>query len=389
MRLRFAPSASLLGIGTILLGTVLLAGCDAADPSGGAPVAGTVANGFGRPVAGATVSFDALDEGDATYVTATTDAEGRFSAEVPPGAYTVVTAADGYNPAGRTLTVGPEGVADLAQTVNGPGTLVAQIVSALTGQGAPGVTLQCVRRQADGTYPDPATAYDFGATSDAEGNLLVAGAPAGALRCRAEGPGFDPRTFDVTVRRDGPTELPPLVITPPPPEGALRIVLTWGQSPSDLDSHLTGPDGAGGRFHVYWVERSYGQTNLDVDDTSSYGPETVTVFPPAAGTYRYSVHNWSDQSPSGSGGIAASPARVEVHDHRGLVCTYRPPQSVQAGNTWRVFEAEAHEAGGAFVLDAPCARGAVDLPGLGYVLAAEAGDLGAFLTGLPPKGAGR
>src|SRR5690606_12402407 len=123
-----------------------------------------------------------------------------------------------------------------------------------------------------------------------DGRVQVSSIPSGALRCRVEGPEFGARLFDVTVRRDGTTELPPFGITPPAPEGALRLVLAWGQTPADLDAHLTGPNGTGGRFHVYWVERSYGATRLDVDDTQSYGPETITVFPTAAGTYRYSVH---------------------------------------------------------------------------------------------------
>ena len=375
--------------GAALAVSSLLVGCDAADPSADLTLAGTVTNSYGRPVAAATVSFDARDEDDPTYVTATTGADGRYSLAVPPGSYTIVTAADGYNPTGRTYTTGTDDDGALTQTLTGAGSLVAQVLSALTGQGAPDVVLQCVRRAADGSYPDIATAYDVSVTSSEDGTLSAAGIPAGPLRCRAEGPSFDPRVFDLTVRRDGPTSVPPLVVTPPPPEGALRIVLTWGVAPSDLDSHLTGPDGNGGRFHVLWTEHTFGATLLDVDDVTSYGPETITVYPQAEGTYRYSVHNWSDQSAGGSQGIASSPARVEVHDHLGLACVYEAPQSVQSGNTWRVFETGTRTAGGALAMELPCSRGASDLPGLGYVFAADHMDLGTFLTNPPPKDAGR
>ncbi|MDX1420801.1 MAG: carboxypeptidase regulatory-like domain-containing protein [Rubricoccaceae bacterium] len=384
LRLRLAALVSPAVVAAALL---MLPGCDAVEPAG-VLVSGTVTNSHSRPIPGATVSFDALDEEAATYVSATADAEGRFSAEVPPGSYTYVVAADGYDPLGRTVVVEASGSASLDQVLTGAGTLSTRFVSALTGEGAADVELRCVRRRADGSFPDLADVYDFSATSDIEGEMQVTGAPAGVLRCLAEGPEFDPRLFDITVRRDGVTELPPFVVTPPPPEGALRIVLTWGASPNDLDSHITGPDGDGGRFHVYWVERSYGLTNLDVDDVTSFGPETITVFPPAAGMFRYSVHNWSDQSPSGSQGLSSSPARVEVHDASGLVCTFKAPPAVQAGNTWRVFEVEARDTGGALAFDAPCARNAVDLPGLGYVSAAGADDLGAFLTSPPPKPSG-
>ena len=37
-------------------------------------------------------------------------------------------------------------------------------------------------------------------------------------------------------------------------EGTMRIVLHWGASSGlgVVDSHLTGPDNASGRFHIYW-----------------------------------------------------------------------------------------------------------------------------------------
>ena len=55
-----------------------------------------------------------------------------------------------------------------------------------------------------------------------------------------------------------------------------RIVLTWGESPSDLDSHLTIPS-YDKRSHVYYGLRNFGVlTNmLDRDDASSFGPETI------------------------------------------------------------------------------------------------------------------
>jgi hypothetical protein len=307
---------------------------------------------------------------------------------VPPGAYALATAVRGYNPTVQDVTVGADGLGAIEATVHGPAAMQAAFVSALTGGPAPGVAVRCARERDDGTFPDPAVAYELAATADEEGHVLLFGAPYGELRCHASGDAFGSTVFDATLARGATTALPPIAVTPPPPPGALRIVLTWGQAPSDLDSHLTGPDGAGGRFHIYFGDRFFGQSLLDVDDTSSYGPETITVIPEAAGTYRYSVHNWSDQSASGALGIAASPARVEVHDHQGLVCAYRAPGALQGGNTWRVFETEARAQGGAFHLDAPCTRGARNLEGLGYVLAGGSGDAGVFLTELPEKPAG-
>ena len=75
-------------------------------------------------------------------------------------------------------------------------------------------------------------------------------------------------------------------VTPVLPEGETRLVLTWGEKPRDLDSHLTGPT-LNGRFHIYYGDRTHVCDNegdqitcaeLDVDCTNSWGPETITIY---------------------------------------------------------------------------------------------------------------
>ena len=81
---------------------------------------------------------------------------------------------------------------------------------------------------------------------------------------------------------------------------AFRIVLEWGENPSDLDSHLWTPTGA----HIYYVTRgslnSAPFVNLDVDDVTSYGPETVTIRTLEAGTYTYVLGEWGRHDTSSS-----------------------------------------------------------------------------------------
>lgn len=125
--------------------------------------------------------------------------------------------------------------------------------------------------------------------------------------------------------------------------GQFRVILTWGQNPSDLDSHMTGPNSDGTtRWHVYYSSRtSGGICGLDVDDTTSYGPETVTC--PATGStgtlrdgvYRYSVHHYS-----GTGNIGTSGASVRLEFANGTVYNYAPPAAAWTGssNVWTVFE---------------------------------------------------
>ena len=75
-----------------------------------------------------------------------------------------------------------------------------------------------------------------------------------------------------------------------------RFTLTWGETPRDLDSHLWTPDG----YHVYFSDKgsktSSPYCELDVDDTTSYGPENLTIYQMTPGTYYYAVYNYSDEA---------------------------------------------------------------------------------------------
>lgn len=124
----------------------------------------------------------------------------------------------------------------------------------------------------------------------------------------------------------------------------VSIKLTWGARPSDLDSHLWTPSGA----HVYFS--SQGQlaaapfANLDVDDTSSFGPEVVTLTKLMVGTYKYAVRNYSGY---GSGPVATSGARVELVLPGGRTELFIPPATGETAATdyWTLFD---------LVVDAQC-----------------------------------
>lgn len=115
-----------------------------------------------------------------------------------------------------------------------------------------------------------------------------------------------------------------------------KIKLTWGESPRDLDSHLYGPKADGGRFHVYYSNETHtinGETiYLDVDDTSSYGPEIITIPSfSVPGTYKYSVYNYS-----GSPEIVVSQTVVEaIIDGNRTV--YTPPSGTPQ-RWWHILQ---------------------------------------------------
>ncbi len=122
----------------------------------------------------------------------------------------------------------------------------------------------------------------------------------------------------------------------------LKIVLEWGSTPSDLDSHLTGPvsSASSNRYHVYYSNKDQYNANLDRDDTSSYGPETTTIeLGNVKGVYRFSVHDYSNKGSTNSRGIANSGATVKVYAGNRLLATYYAPDS--SGTLWTVFEYDA------------------------------------------------
>ncbi len=125
-------------------------------------------------------------------------------------------------------------------------------------------------------------------------------------------------------------------ISPSMPEGQFRVVLTWDADPSDLDSHLYA-DANGSTYHVYYSDKNayyngINIINLDVDDTTGYGPETTTIKVESFGTYRFYVHKYS-----GYGSIATSNAQVKLYNGNNLVGTFSAPVDQGNGIYWNVF----------------------------------------------------
>ena len=126
--------------------------------------------------------------------------------------------------------------------------------------------------------------------------------------------------------------------------GQIRIVLTWGEYPFDLDSHFTGPLLDGTRFHMYYFYvNSNGNNpwpeivNLDIDDVYSYGPETTTLLQQIDGIYRFSVHDYTNRNLITSYELSNSSAQVKVYNYSGLVATFNVPPNTE-GTLWTVFE---------------------------------------------------
>lgn len=135
------------------------------------------------------------------------------------------------------------------------------------------------------------------AVSDGMGGYEIVAAP-GELSVVAEAEGYITYTGTATVE-PGAQRLINIRMSTRMEGTQYRAVLTWGENPRDLDSHLVGIDSAGS-YHVYYAEKyaRHSETRekiaeLDVDNTSGFGPETTTFTVQPDGDYTFFVHNYT------------------------------------------------------------------------------------------------
>ncbi len=114
---------------------------------------------------------------------------------------------------------------------------------------------------------------------------------------------------------------------------SMRVVLSWGAKPRDLDSHMVY-----GKDHLFFENKSGTGGNLDVDDTDSYGPETITITKRNDGqSYVYAVHDFSNKLNPHALSLSNSGAKVFIYVGESLVRTFYVPKNIN-GNLWTVFK---------------------------------------------------
>ncbi|MDR2870810.1 MAG: tetratricopeptide repeat protein [Deferribacteraceae bacterium] len=126
----------------------------------------------------------------------------------------------------------------------------------------------------------------------------------------------------------------------------IRVVLSWNREPEDVDAHLIIED----QEHIYWGEQntksSLNDAELDVDDTDSYGPETITINKRRNGLrYIYAVHNYSaydaGKTDTNTDLSNLSQAKVFVYIGSSLIKSYQVPRSAP-GMTWLPFYIDSY-----------------------------------------------
>lgn len=169
------------------------------------------------------------------------------------------------------------------------------------------------------------------AITDSSGNYTITNVSAGEQILDVTASGYTSVEQPFTTSLDKPVTQN-FALSPQLSEGELRIVLMWGEHPRDLDSHLWLPSAQ--PYHIYYVNKggldNFPSAHLDIDDTESHGPETITVKL-ASGLYTYAVLHYA-----GEHSIPTSGAYVRVYGSTGLIGEYTPPPQGD-GIWWHVF----------------------------------------------------
>lgn len=272
---------------------------------------------------------------------AVTHSDGTYSVELPSGRVYAYFRLEGYLPTTGEFEVQPGLVSEASVTRLVPigdevtGGLSGYVLDAETTEPIANAQLR-VRAGVNATQGTVIAQ----ATTDSEGRYVFEDLDAGNYTVEGSVSGYAKAFVDATVTAGTSSEAPDLLLSRVLESGQIRIVLTWGLVPEDLDAHLYVPpmDEAGFEdgFEVFYGARGTLDgppfAELDVDDTSSYGPETITIDRTVTGTYHYLVHRFSDDA-----SFSDSEAQVNVYDESGLAYTAYVP-GTGSGDYWHVLD---------------------------------------------------
>ncbi|WP_084558612.1 carboxypeptidase regulatory-like domain-containing protein [Anaerocolumna xylanovorans] len=285
-----------------------------------------------------------------SYITAT-NSNGEYEFVLPEGTYNVLVSKKGYYPqlvknvlitAGQTNYMENIIISDiiagaLSSEVNG------RVTNALTGEMIANAQVRFRKswNNTSGAYVSKLFSGTVKANTNSHGTFEVS-LQIGNYTAEVVKDGYITGYYNIISTLNPGTQN--MVLTPVIQDNQYRIVLTWGSTPADLDSHLAGKLEDGTAFHVYYSNKVFGYkgstiAQLDLDDTSGYGPETITLTLKAdiPGTYRYIVHDYTNRTSFSSNALSLSGASVKIYRGNDLIKTYNVPIN-ERGNLWRVFE---------------------------------------------------
>jgi len=328
------------------------------SPSGSGTIKGTVRYDNGTGVDNVSVSFA---KSGTTGGNTTTADNGTYSQDsLSLGVYNIAFTKSDYLTTSQSATLATDNqtitanVTLLADSCSA-GTISGTISDAVSGSAKTDVSLS-VR---SGLSVTSGSTTGTTATSAANGTYTLSSMSAGGYTVQVSINGYITSFFNANVC--GNLTNQNASISENLSSGSMRIILHWGASSglTIVDSHITGPDNASGRFHIYYPANKrnffyytndqvcYGCTSsqksdnvtLDKDDISAPGTETITIPGGSwrSGTYRYSAHDYTTAGSTGnasSTNFAESGTTVKVY-YNGTETTYNVPNI--AGTVWKVL----------------------------------------------------
>ncbi len=311
-------------------------------------ISGNIYDINGQGIEGVTVTV--YPEQESEPIEVSTDMIGSYLQELPIGNYRVVLSKDGYAELSTFVTVSRDNLASgsyimlTEEESRQSASIKGIVIDATDSRGIEGARMVFMKGfdQNPDENPDVLLGNVHAFTGN-NGNFSVPdGMTAGYYTVQVVKDGYSTYRHNETVKpgeNEFSINMSPTIQT----QGVYRIVLTWGAVPSDLDSHLvcTGND----NYHVYFANKdsSDGNASLDLDDVTSYGPETITVKIGEGNSYVYAVHNFSNggatPGQSDAWNLSSSGAKVMVYADEGLIFDGNVPVNEQ-GTTWEVFRIE-------------------------------------------------
>lgn len=275
---------------------------------------------------------------DILIASALSDSSGLYQCTLPEGQYRIEVSAAGYLNFSAYIAV-QKNTTTYTETflmVEGDeqehGIAMGTVHNALTGIGIEGVTITA---RAGWNNTTEGEQLNSAMQTDASGNYSIT-LPLGNYTLALTKDGFISSYINIIVQK-GTTAEQNGTMSPVVSGENFRIVLSWGANPRDLDSHVEGMRIDGSSFHVYFNRKnaydgSVKVCNLDVDDTTSYGPETITLHTTTDEPYYYYVHKYA-----GNGTLPTSEAKVRVYQGETMIAEYNVPTDLEAAQYWNVF----------------------------------------------------
>lgn len=288
------------------------------------------------------------------YTFGSTDKNGNYEIILTQGTYSLNIYAEGYLPfVIRDIVILPDETTYMETTVVVPWKseeTTAQVEgivrNALDGDAVANASVR-VRpgwNNTGGSYVTDQKGQLLMETTDQSGAFTM-NLPLGCYTIEIVRSGYITDHYNVVATAGRGSDTQFFVLVPVLANYEYRIVLTWGDTPQDLDAHLTYNKNGVQQFHVYYHKRTGKEgslviARLDRDDRSGYGPETITFKVNETrlqnGVFQYTVEDYTNRGNPLSSELAASGAVVRVYQGNHLAAVYPVPH--QTGTSWYVFE---------------------------------------------------